>query len=174
MKTTPDVARRRFLWNAGAALSVPVALATAGPAEGAAEDGASLEARLAMLEDVNAIRELHYAYAKHVSAGAHDAVASLFADSGQARLDAGIRALAADPLGEPDAIEIAADRMSATARLHCTVTIETAIEPTCPLVEMARAQGGGTAKRSERGVLANVYVKRDGRWKIERSSFRAV
>ena len=46
--------------------------------------------------------------------------------------------------------------------MHCTVEIETAIGPSCPLVEMAREQGGGVVMRSEAGVFENAYVRRDG------------
>ena len=79
----------------------------------------------------------------------------------------------ADALGGEDAIELSADGTAATARLHCTLTTEAAIKPSCPLVEMARAQGGGVTKRSQRGVLESVYVKVHGVWKIERSAFHA-
>ena len=50
---------------------------------------------------------------------------------------------------------------------------ETPIEPVTPLVEMARAQGGGVARRSARGVLEGTYVKRDGVWKIDTLAFRS-
>jgi hypothetical protein len=49
------------------------------------------------------------------------------------------------------------------------VDIETLIGPSCPLVEMARQQGGGVVRRSN---FESVYVKRDGVWKIRRSSYR--
>ena len=67
---------------------------------------------------------------------------------------------------------MAADRTTATALLHCTVRAESAIEPDCPLLEMARQQGGGIVRRVERGVFENVYVRRDGVWKIQRSIYR--
>jgi hypothetical protein len=119
---------------------------------------------------VSAIRETLRAYVQHMNAGARECAASLFARPA-VRSDDAIRTLAADPLGD-DAIEISADGTAATACLHCIVETETAIEPSCPLVEMARAQGGGVTKRSERGVLDAVYVKQDGLWKIERLAFR--
>jgi hypothetical protein len=127
---------------------------------------------LAELEDVNAIRELTRRYVRHVNAGAHDEAAALFSEPAHADTRAA-RELAADPLGGEDAIEIAASGTTATARLHCTAEIETPIEPVTPLVAMAREQGGGVLRRSERGLLEGAYVKRDGAWKIERLTFRA-
>ena len=60
-------------------------------------------------------------------------------------------------------------------RIHTLVGgyfAESALDPDCPLVEMARQQGGGVVRRTERGVFENVYVKRDGSWKIQQSAYR--
>jgi hypothetical protein len=171
MRTIVDSARRGFLWKAGAALSAPLALAAASTHARVADDEATLQARLARLENVNAIRELNRRYAQHVNAGAHDEAARLFADAARARPD-GVRAIATDLLGGEDAIEIDAGGERARSRSFCTVQTETPIEPVTPLVEMARTQGGGVAKRAERGVLEGTYVKRDGVWKIDTLAFR--
>jgi hypothetical protein len=170
MKTTVNTARRGFLWKAGAALSAPLA-ATRAHAHGD-DDHATLAARLARLEDLNSIAELNRRYAQHVNAGAHDEVARLFVDPKRARLT-GVCRFTADALGGLDAIEIAATADKATSRRVCIAQIETPIEPVSPLVEMARAQGGGVTKRTEHGVLEGAYVKRDGVWKIEQLVFRA-
>jgi hypothetical protein len=171
MKTTVNTARRGFLWKASAALAAPLAAAGSAGAQAAGARDAP-HARLAQLEDVNAIRELTRRYVRHVNAGAHDEAAALFAEPAHADTRSA-RTLAADPLGGEDAIEIAPSNMAATARLHCTAEIETPIEPVTPLVAMARAQGGGVVRRSERGFLEGAYVKRDGAWTIERLAFRA-
>jgi hypothetical protein len=172
MKTIVNTARRGFLWKAGAALSVPLAAVATRPQAHVGDDQAALKARLARLEDLNAIGELNRRYAQHVNAGAHDEVARLFADPTRARLH-GVCRFTADALGGHDAIEIAATGGTATSRLVCTAQIETPIEPLTPLVEMARAQGGGVTTRTEPGVLEGAYVKRDNVWKIERLVFRA-
>jgi hypothetical protein len=172
MKPTVNSARRGFLWKASAMLAAPLAVGASSATAHAAVERDTSRARLAELEDVNAIRELTRRYVRHVNAGAHDEAAALFAEPARADTRAA-RNLAADPLGGEDAIEIAASGATATARLHCTAQIETPIEPVTPLVEMARAQGGGVLKRTERGVLEATYMKRDGRWKIERLAFRA-
>ena len=170
MKTTVNSARRGFLWKASAVLAAPLAVgATGAPAVAERETS---QARLARLEDVNEVRALTRRYVRHVNTGAYGEAAALFAEAARADSRA-VRTLAADPLGGEDAIEIAASGTTATASLHCTAEIETPIEPVTPLVAMARAQGGGVLRRSERGVLEGTFVKRDGGWKIERLAFRA-
>jgi hypothetical protein len=172
MKNTVNSARRDFLWKASAVLAAPLAVGAANATPRADVDQDTSQARLARLEDVNAIRELTRRYVRHVNTGAHDEAAALFAEPAHADTRAA-RTLAADPLGGEVAIEIAASGTAATARLNCTAEIETPIEPVTPLVAMARAQGGGVTRRSERGVLEGAYVKVDGSWKIERLAFRA-
>jgi len=172
MTTQAVSTRRSFIWTAGAALSAPLAGAAAMLPASAGADGDTLEARLGMLEDVNAIRALNQAYARHVNAGADEAIAALFSEASHARIEPGIRSVAADRFGEQDVIEIAPDRQTATGVMHCTVQLETPIGPSCPLVDMAREQGGGVVTRLETGVFENVYARRDGRWTIERSTYR--
>ena len=187
MNTNTDSTRRRFLWTAGAALSAPLAVAGANVSPSSAEDDLSLEERLADLEDVKAIRELHQTYARLVNGRAHDEIdgrvndeidgrvndeiVKLFAVPSQAEIDEGIRSLSADRFGEEDVIELAADRGSATGRFHCTVQTETAIGPSCTLVEMAREQGEGFVRRSQRSVIEAAYVKQAGVWKIRRAAY---
>jgi SnoaL-like domain len=171
MSSTVNSARRGFLWRASAALAAPLAAGAVSASALAAGDRNTSLARLAQLEDVNAIRELTRRYVRHVNAGAHHEAASLFAEPARADTRS-TRVLAADPLGGEDAIEIAASGTTATARLHCAAEIERPIEPVTPLVEMARVQGGGVLRRSEHGVLEGAYIKRDGSWKIERLEFR--
>jgi hypothetical protein len=173
MTTTTRSTRRSFIQTAGAALSVPLTAAAATVPVNA-KVGDSSNARLALLEDLNAIRALNQEYARHVNAGDQKAIATLFADASDAQLDPDVRGVAPDGFGEQDAIDVAGDRQTATTLLHCTVHMERTIGPDCPLVEMAREQGGGVVRRTERGVFENVYVRRDGIWKIARSSYRAV
>jgi len=137
-------------------------------AAGAAEDAT----HPAVLEDVNAIRALQQAYARLVNAGAHEDAAKLFADPSAAVIDPNVRRLSADRFGEHDAIEFAPGGDTATAQLLCTVDTETAIGPSCTLVEMARLQGEGVIKKSERRVLESAYVKQAGIWKISRAAYR--
>lgn len=171
MKPETASARRRFLGKASAALAAPLAIGAAPAAAGAAQDDAALSARLRRLEDLEAIRELNRLYVRRVNARAHDQIAGLFSDPGDARVEDGIRSLSLED--EPrDLIEIAPDHRTATARIHCNVLVEARIEPSCPLVEMAVQQGGGVLKRRETGVLDLAYVKAADAWKIKRVLYR--
>jgi hypothetical protein len=174
--TTPKVStsRRSFIQTAGAALSVPLAAAGASASVRPAVGDDPLKARLAYLEDLDAIRALNQEYARHVNAGDHEAAAALFTSPPDAQGAPDVRAMAPEGFGEQDVIDVAPDRQTATASLHCTVNIENAIGPDCPLVDMARQQGGGVVRRTERGVFEQVFVRRDGTWKIQRSSFKSL
>jgi len=172
MATKTVSTRRSFISVAGMALSAPLAAGVAGAAASPVAGGDDLKARLAMLEDLDAIRTLTQAFARHVNAGAHDEIAALFADPSGGHIDPSIHGIDANGFGEHDVIDIAPDRQTATARLYCTVHTETAIGPSCPLVDMARQQGGGVVRLAEPGVFENLYVKRDGMWKIQRSTHR--
>jgi hypothetical protein len=145
MSKKDSATRRRFFFGAGAvALAAPVTFATASETD-AGGDREALEARLAALEDTNAIRELQRAHASRVGARHVDDVA----------------------------IVIAPDRRTATARSACVVTIASPIDaPGCTLVDMARAQGEGIVRRDERRVLEQTFVRRDGVWQSERAELR--
>ena len=166
MSTNEVSTRRRFFGQAGAALSVPLTAtaALAGSAQqNRADDSA---ARLAALEDVNAIRTLQREYARLVNAGAHEDAGRLFATPSAAPIDASLRRLAADRFTAHDVIEVAPGGATATARLECTVESETAIAGSYTLVDMLREQGEAALRTVERRVLESEYVKQGGAWKI--------
>ena len=154
--------RRSFIRKTGVALSAPLAAAAAAVPVRAEVPGDSLAEQLARLEDVNAIRALNQAFARQVNAG----------DAEPLGIDPSIRNLSAQEFGERDVIEIAPDRQTATSVMHCAVDIETLIGPSCPLVEMARQQGGGVVRRAETGVFNIAFVMRDGMWTIHRATYR--
>jgi hypothetical protein len=77
-----------------------------------------------------------------------------------------------DDFGARERIEIAADGRTGRAALPCVMEVETVIGPDCPLVDMARQQGGGVDRRTERGVLEASCLKRDGAWTLEGVAFR--
>ena len=163
MTMKAESTRRSFIRKTGVALSAPLAAAAAVVPVRVDARGDSPADQLARLQDVNAIRALNQAFARQVNAG----------DAETLGIDASIRDVKADDFGERDLIEVAPDRQTATSRIHCTVQIETLIGPSCPLVEMAREQGGGVVRRSESVIFENVYVRHDGVWTIERSRYRS-
>lgn len=162
--------RRSFFFKAGAAVSVPLVAATADGFEGDSGDAATIEARLAELEDLSAIRELEQTFSRHINRRAWSDAAQLFAKPGSARFDEGIVGLVINDDGGNE-IELAPDGRSATSRVRCTVEIETAINLDCTLVRMAREQGEGYVRSAGSRVLVNEYEKRGAVWKIRNSSW---
>lgn len=173
MTTRSSASRRSFIRTAGAALSVPLATAATTVPASATVEGDPLKTRLARLEDLEAIRGLNREYARHVNAGARDSITALFADPSDVDIEPEVHGIGPDGFGEEDLIEIAPDGQTATALMHRTVEVERVIGPECPLIEMARQQGGGVVRQTERRVVENVYVRVNGSWKIDRSSFRS-
>ncbi len=159
--TTDTVSTRRSLLKGGALLAAPLAAA---PIAAMAEDGRA--ERLAKLENEAAIRELHQSWLRRINGGARDDAARLFADPRCAAFDKTVRNIAADHAGEPDAIKVSANGLSAAGRFACAVEIETEIPKDGTLAQMAHAQGGGVIRRTERRVLEAQYVKADGAWVI--------
>ena len=166
MSKNVNSTRRSFLKN-GAVLAAPFAAAAA-PAI-MAEDG--LKARVARLEDEAAIRVLHHGWLRRVNAGDRKAVAPLLADTERSAFGQAVRIIAADHTGDPDAINVAADGRGAIGRFHCAVEIETPIPQDSTLAQMARAQGGGFVRRTERRMLKVEYVKAGGAWAIAKAEF---
>ncbi len=154
MSTKTAASRRTFFGKAGAALLAPLAASRAFAGE---ERGDDLAARLAALEDANAIRGLLQRHAQGINAGTNAAPDTIVRTL---RLDSEI------------AIEVAGDG-TATAHVGCSVATATPIAGGDTLVEMARLQGDGVLKRNERRVLVGSLVKRHGTWHLERLELRA-
>ena len=104
-----------------------------------------------MLDDVNAIRAVNQAYARHINAGAREEIAALFADPSDAQIDGGHRRSRRRRLWRAGC-----DRDRLRSSHSCCALIadaEEIIGPSCPLVEMAREQGGGLVRRTKRVVF---------------------
>jgi len=147
--------RRSFFGQAGAALTAPLAATAAFAGQHDAAD--DVAGRLAALEDANAIRTLLHAYAHDVNARARAAPA------------ANVRSLSLDANA---AIDVTANG-TARVRVPCTVETATPIDGHETVVEMARQQGDGVIKRSERRVLTGTLVKHNGIWVIEQTELTA-
>jgi lipoprotein-anchoring transpeptidase ErfK/SrfK len=146
-----DKTTRRTFFGGAAVLAAPLA------ATAAVANGDDTAARLAALEDANAIRALLQHYAQRVNSGE------------VAAPDASVRRLALD---RDDAIDIVADS-TATAQVTCTIETAKPIDGRETLVEMARLQGDGVIKRNERRVLTSRLVKRNGTWSIDLVELRS-
>lgn len=162
-----DSSRRRFFFSAGAALSAPLALGTAG----AADRRPSTTAADKALRDIH---DLQQSFAREINAGKANRAARYFVRATDIADLTDVRRIVPADFGERDLVEIAPDGFSAHARFHCTVETQTAIEAKGTLVEMARQQGEGFICRLENRMLEADYVMRDGHWRIERLSFRGV
>jgi hypothetical protein len=170
MSTGKSATRRGFFGRAGAVLVAPLAATQALAGDDAQSE---LAARLAELEDVNAIRALQRAFARAVSAGSAGELAALYSDPAAAEVEAAIRSIVVDALGDGAFVELHGDG-NALVNSPCTVESAVPIGPDCTLVEMARLQGEGVIRRSERRLLELACAKRDGAWKITRATFRTV
>ena len=141
--------RRKFFGGA-AMLAAPLAA-------GAAVASDDLAARLAALEDANAIRALLRDWARGVVAGTAAAPTE------------NIYGFALDA----DVSITVADNGTATASVPCVVETATPIDGNETLVEMARQQGDGVVRRAERRVLHATLVKQDGCWHFASTELRA-
>jgi len=199
---TPSPERRSFLWKMGAALSAAFASTVAGATElmgtSKASETDGLSRRL--LEDTNAIHQLHRAYRHYLNNNMHEAIVDLFAENGEVYFnggifmgkDQGIRRLYLGRFGrgfkgqnngpvhrflldhgqQQDAIEVAPDRKSATARFQCLVQAWVHDTSEYPMMDLARQQGQGILQWWEAGLYENSYVKEGEVWKIKILDYR--
>ncbi len=205
-----NAGRRSFMWKIGAAMTAAMASVVPGASntrrrQGAGPDSEAnrLAARLGILEDENAIRNLHQAYEAFLDAGRYEEAAGLFAEDGEAAFNGGVfegktgvwrlycdcfrsgltgKRIGPVPGFEPSAeqpqetIEVAADRLSARAQFAYAIQVGAPMAPDSQLVQMARLQGEGIMKWCESGIYEISYVKdeRNGGWKIKRLACRAL
>jgi len=135
---------RRTFFGGAAVLAAPLAATAAVASDDVA-------ARLAALEDANAIRALLQDWAQR---GEHAA---------------NVRRVTLDA----DAVIAVAANGTATVRVPCTVETATPIDGDETPVAMARLQGDGVVRRSERRVLASTFFKRNGIWNLEQTELHA-
>jgi hypothetical protein len=163
-----------------------------------------LTAQLGILEDENAIRKLHQTYETCLDNGRYEEVVNLFAENGEVVFNGGIfrgrqsgisrlyrdcfrSGLTGKKLGPAPAsqvgteqpretIEVAADRLSASAQFPYSIQVGAAMAADSQLVHMARLQGEGILKWYESGIYEASYAKdaKDGGWKIKRLEHRVV
>ena len=158
-----------------------------------------LSGKLGRLEDANAVRRLHQAYESRLTEGRHEDVVGMFADDAEVVYNGGLFAgkegigrlycsyfaprltgkriepapgFEPDPTQQPDIVEVAADRKTATGRFPYSMQVGEPMTANSSLVEMARLQGGGIATWWEGGTFEASYVKVGEDWKISRLEYR--
>lgn len=195
--------RRSFFRTMGAGVSAALvpATAAAGPATGPADDPAL---RAALLEDEMALRQLHRAFEQAQDAGRHDELLAMFSDAAEVVFNGGVfrargegvtrlyrdrfRAGGIGRRMEPapgfelpadqqrDGVQVAPDRLSATAVFPYSIQVGAPIESDSSLVSMARLHGEGARTWWEGGAY-HVACHRDttdDRWRIRRLEYRTL
>ena len=163
-ETVSGTDRRSFL-KTGALVAAPIG-AVAIPAAALADDGS--RAKLARIEDERAIEKLHRTFVRRVNGGKADTCGELFCRGRGPELPDGLRSLREDPPAPDAEIAFADDCRSAQLRRACTVELQTEFEGDTTIEKMARWQGQGRHRHSERRALVAEYRKTGSDWAIER------
>ncbi len=149
--------------------------------------------RLGMLEDTQAIRNLHHAYGYYIDKCLYEDVVDLFAENGEVHFfgsiyrgkEQGVRRLYVGSFlqgftgGKPgpvygflldhpqmqDVIHVAQDRKTAKARFRCLM--QAGSHESSPAAIEALKKGESPMVWWEGGIYENSYVKEDGVWKIQ-------
>jgi hypothetical protein len=199
MKANSVASRRSFMRRAGAALTGTLAVTAAGTA--AARTGAAGHSAggHSAQQAIEAIRESHRRYLRYVSSGELGMLPALFTPDARVRLnggvfagrDAGIRRLYVEHfsrrarpepvhvlvLDDPHTegpIAVAHDGASACARFYCFTQMQSSIESSLTLVQMARQQGHPVHEWWEAGCFENAYVQSAEGWRISELRYRTL
>ncbi len=152
-----------------------------------------MDNRMGILEDTQAIRNLHYAYGYYIDKCLYEDVVDLFAENGEVHFfggifrgkEQGVRRLYVGNFlqgftgGKPgpvygflldhpqmqDVIHVAPDRMTAKARFRCLM--QAGAHESSPSAKAAKAKGEKPMVWWEGGIYENTYVKENGVWKIQ-------
>jgi hypothetical protein len=152
-----------------------------------------MDNRVGILEDTQAIRNLHYAYGYYIDKCLYEDVVDLFADNGEVHFfggifrgkNQGVRRLYVGNFlqgftgGKPgpvygflldhpqmqDVIDVAPDRKTAKARFRCLM--QAGSHESSPSAKAAIAKGEKPMVWWEGGIYENSYVKENGVWKIQ-------
>ncbi len=183
------------LWGAVAALAIALITTAACSNADLAEKVEQMSNRLGILEDTQAIRNLHYAYGYYIDKCLYEDVVDLFADDGEVHFaggiyrgkDEGVRRLYVESFlegftgGKPgpvhgflldhlqmqDVIHVAPDRETAKARFRAFMQAGAHVTSESPMGEADRKEDRGPTQWWEGGIYENSYVKEDGVWKIK-------
>lgn len=184
--------------GAGVATAVGATAAAPGTRVSSDEELNRLRQALASLDDREAIRQLHLAFAGFVEQQRYAAAAELFDE--HAHLDlSGVRAEGKVGIAKlfeeayrnqnvpvlhnayrqsasqqrGDTVTVSEDRMHATAMFHTEAELCTPLEADCTVAAMARLQGNVADRRWESGRFEAKYVKAGGQWKVASLTWRS-
>ena len=148
---------------------------------------AELGRQVARLEDIHAVKCLHYEYGYYIDKCLYDEAVALFADTGEVRFLNGVyrgrsgirrlycnwfrryftggvngplRGLLLDHLMLQDVIDVADDGLTARGRFRCVLQAGCHESMPQPIPNFPR-------QFWEAGIYENAYVKEDGAWKIK-------
>jgi hypothetical protein len=188
----PDAGRRSFIRKTGAAMTAVLASAAVGVSKSKTDAADPLQ----ILEDMNAIRNLHKTYETRLDKGMYEEVVSLFSEDAEVFYNGGIfkgrkgvqrlyvdhfsrgvtgKRIEPAPGFQPEqqeTIEVAPDRKTAKARFPYSIQVGEPMTANSSLVEMARLQGEGIVKWWEGGIYEAAYVKLGESWRIKRLEYR--
>ena len=192
-----DRSRRSFFFRLGAGASGALA-ATAGLARDASPEDSSLALQVALLRDEQALRELHRSFERALDSARYEDVVEMFADDAEVIFNGGVFANRSRGVGrvferfrsgktgqrmEPapgyeladrrERVEVAADRLSATAIFPFSIRVGMPVEFESSLASMARLHGEGVRTWWEGGVYNVIYRRRsvEDAWAIGRLEF---
>jgi hypothetical protein len=190
----PDSGRRVFSWSITVVLSVLFLFASSCSNAKLEQQLEEMSNRLGIMEDTQAIRNLHHAYGYYIDKCLYEDVVDLFAADGEVHFaggifkgkDKGVRRLYVESFlqgftgGKPgpvhgflldhlqmqDVIHVAPDRMTAKARFRAFMQAGAHETSTSPMGEADRKAKRKPTQWWEGGIYENSYVKEDGVWKI--------
>ena len=168
---------------------------------GSSDEVDKLSNQIGRLEDANVIRRLHQMYESDLDKGMYEDVVGMFADDAEIVFNGGVftgsksvrrlycdtfsqgrtgkkvepaPGFELDPAQIQDAVEVALDRKSATARFAYSMQVGTPLVSDLPLLDMARLQGQGILQWWEGGIHEVAYVKEGDAWKIRRLEYKVL
>jgi hypothetical protein len=183
------------IWGAVAVLSIVLIMTASCSNKELEQKLEEMSNRVGILEDTQAIRNLHYAYGYYIDKCLYEDVVDLFAEDGEVHFAGGIyrgkndgvrrlyvgsflqgftggkpgpvHGFLLDHLQMQDVIHVAPDRKTAKARFRAFMQAGAHVTSKSPMGEADRKANREPTQWWEGGIYENTYVKEDGVWKIK-------
>jgi hypothetical protein len=198
----PDRSRRSLFWKLAAGISATLA-STTGLARAGDDDAGGASRPEGLLDDQQALRDLHRAYEDAMDNGRYEDVIGLFADDAEVVFNGAsyrhrsqdlsrlyleqFRAGKTGKRMEPapgfevaadhrrESMEVSADRLTASAVFPYSIQVGEPVETETSLAAMARLHGEGVRTWWEGGTYDVSYARTaDGSWRIRRLEYRTL